>query len=386
MPVALSAAWRAECLVDPGIDFLNPGTLAPTLRCAYTAMFDAYSHWMAAGPGASLEDRSARAYLNAMEEQDRCRRVLAGWLQVQAESVALLGNATDGINAALGSVSWQPGDRIVTSDEEHEALRHPLRQLRLRHGVEVDLVPFPQAADKAQGFAERISAALSLATRMVAVSQVSHRSGVRIDLDQVTAALAKRPDVLLLVDGSHAAGAVADLVRDGVDFYAFPGHKWLFGPVETGVLWVSERALRDTAPLMSGAPMMSAEGVRYEDGSGAWRYEYGTRDWTKMVGLSAAVRFRQQWPEEELLHHYAELGTSFRQGFEDADCGHPLEGAAPLFSVLTEQGATVGQTLWQRHRVIVKPQAGNIRISLPPWLERSRARELGHLLAQNLKA
>ena len=377
--MSLSAQWRKQCMVRTDLEFLNAGTLGPTLRCAFDAAHDALTRWMTDAPGASLDLRSARGYLNMMEEQDKCRRVVADWLGVAPDSVALLGNATDGINAALHSIQWQPGDRIVTTNEEHEALRQPLERLQHRYGVAVDVVPFPQTDAEVARFGDDLNSKLTDRTRLVALSEVSHATGVRVSVPDIATTLAAFPQVWLLVDGSHAAGTSEELIQPRVDFYVFPAHKWLFGPVETGVLWVSQRALQRTSPLLAGAPMMSAEGVRFDDDAGAWRYEYGTRDWSKLVGLSVAIRFRQQWPEAVLVDHYATLGAAFAQGFEFAS-GRRLTGVAPLYSVATVNSNAIANDLWEQHRVLVKPQANNIRISIPPWLEPDRARELGRLL------
>lgn len=382
--MSISLRWQEECLVNQDIAFFNVGTLAPTIKCAFQAEYDLKLKWMSQGPGASLEIREARTYLNMMEEQDKCRRVVANWLGVAPSSVALLGNATDGINAAFNSIDWEPGDRILTSDEEHEALRNPLAQLKRRFGVEVDIVSFPKNNEENSQFINEFAEKLSSSTRMVAISEVSHRSGVRINITELIATLSGYTDAWLLIDGSHAAGTTLNLIKPGIDFYVFPAHKWLFGPVETGVLWVSERVLQETYPLMSGSPMISAEGERYESGEGAWRYEYGTRDWAKMAGLATAITFRQQWTEETLLSHYALLSTAFVNGFQSA-CSTPLHGAAPLFSFATEKSNEIANQLWNTQRIIVKPQDGNIRLSVPPWLEAEHSHELGQIIGREVE-
>lgn len=379
--MSLSKAWSHECLVRKDVDFLNVGTLGPTLKSALQRAQDVLWQWMSDGPGASLAIPSARMYLNMMEEQDKCRGVVAQWMGVNPASVAILGNATDGINAALSTIEWRAGDRIITSNEEHDALSRPLAQLVRRFGVAVDVLSFPATDGEIPNFLERLSAVVSPATRLVAISHVSHVSGIRLPLGNIGTMFHAHPDVWLLVDGSHAAGTVLELVQPRVDFYVFPGHKWLFGPIGTGILWVSERVLQESLPLMSGAPMMSSEGKRYDTNDGAWRYEYGTRDWSKMVGLSRAIQFRQQWAEKKLLEHYESLGRQFTIGFSKTTAA-PLVGSAPLFSIPMIRSDDVANVLWEKYRIITKPQAKNMRISLPPWLEPARAVQLGEMVGK----
>lgn len=379
----LSQVWREQCLVREDIEFLNVGTLGSTLRVAFEKTQEAMLEWLMEGPGGSISPRPGRMYLNMMEEQDRCRQVVAKWMGAEKSSVALLGNATDGINAALGSIEWRAGDRILTSNEEHDALLRPLSQIARRYGVEVDVLPFPSTDEEVPGFLRELEQHIGPTTRCIALSHVSHVTGIRIPIEDLSRTCEAAPHAWLLVDGSHAAGTTVAFLRPRVDFYVFPAHKWLFGPIETGVLWVSPRVLQETTPLQSGAPMMSADGVRYERDDGAWRYEYGTRDWSKMVGLNKAIEFRQQWTEEVLVEHYELLGRQFSDGFMRA-CGMSLQGSAPLLSVAIEASDAAANLLWEEHRVIVKPQAHHLRLSIPPWLEPQRATELGELVGQTI--
>ena len=49
------------------------------------------------------------------------------------------------------------------------------------------------------------------------------------------ATLCRERGILLAVDAAQAAGAIpVDLHDLGVDYYAFPGQKWLMGPSGTG--------------------------------------------------------------------------------------------------------------------------------------------------------
>src|SRR5579883_3625994 len=55
----------------------------------------------------------------------RARSSVAGILDVPPSWVAFGRNATDGINHVFASLSWQPGDEVITSDQEHPAVGLP---------------------------------------------------------------------------------------------------------------------------------------------------------------------------------------------------------------------------------------------------------------------
>jgi selenocysteine lyase/cysteine desulfurase len=362
---ALAAAWRAEMPLDDGILFLNPGTLGGTLRCAADLAEELRRRWNAAGAGAALDVEGADGYQRMRRMADAARRSLADWLGTAVRQVALTGNTTDGLHQALASIDWRPGDHVVTTDEEHEALDRALDRLAAARGVAVTRIAFPKADDDL-AFARAAVAAVGPRTRLVALSHVSCRSGVTAPIGAIASALAPGGP-LLLVDGAHSAGTRAPLIAEGVDFYAFPGHKWLFGPVGTGALWLSARALAETAPALQGAPSLSETGEELASLDGAWRYEAGTRDWAALAGLGQAVRFRRAWPEAAYVAHYTALADAWRRGVGDR---WPVTGRGPVLLMAMPEAAAwpIARRLWRERRTIVKPTHEGIRITLGPWL------------------
>jgi L-cysteine/cystine lyase len=63
---------------------------------------------------------------------DETRKRIAALIGATPEEIAFTRNATDGINLVLAGIDWQPGDEVITTDEEHEAMNHPLLYLHQR--------------------------------------------------------------------------------------------------------------------------------------------------------------------------------------------------------------------------------------------------------------
>jgi selenocysteine lyase/cysteine desulfurase len=122
----------------------------------------------------------------------------------------------------------QPGDEVLTSDEEHPGLLGALAAARDLRGAAIREVPLPEMAE-----------AVGPRTRLVACSHVGWMSG-RLAPAELAAV-----DVPVLLDGAQGVGAVAvDVHAIGCDAYAGAGQKWLCGPDGTGMLYVSA-ALRE---------------------------------------------------------------------------------------------------------------------------------------------
>ncbi len=117
---------------------------------------------------------------------------------------------------------------------------------------------------------------------------------------------------------------------------------------------------------------------------GAWRFEYGTRDWTKAAGLAKAIEFRSQWSEAVIVAHYQELTAAFRAGYAQSGASAPVLGTGPVVSINTLAAETICRELWDTHRVYIKGGDTGLRASLAPWFEPEELFGLGELLGRTV--
>lgn len=242
-----------------------------------------YLSGVGATPGRSGHRLAAEAGRIAL----RCRRALAELFGIDGDPgrITLQPNATVALNVAIaGSVS--PGDAVVRTAYDHNAVRRALEALTPRVDVRV------LGGDGHGGIdldeAERLLAGDGHAARLLVLPHASNVLGVELPV----ARLAERAHAVgarVLVDAAQSAGHIPFDVDDlGVDLLAFSGHKGLLGPQGTGGLWVREGV--DVVPLLYGgtggdsAPP-SMPGV-YPD-----RLEPGTLNGPGIAGLLAGVRW-----------------------------------------------------------------------------------------------
>jgi selenocysteine lyase/cysteine desulfurase len=210
------AAFRAQFPVLADRAYLNAGTEGPLPQAAADAVTARLAEELGAG-------RSGKAYMESVRDLAvRARAAYARVIGADPADVALTGSTTDGCNTVLAGLDLGPGDRVVTSDEEHPGLLAPLGRLRAR-GVEVVVAPFAQIAE-----------AVTPDTRLVACSHVSWVGGQVVDTEALTAT-----GVPFLLDAAQSLGAVpVDVEALGCAFYAGSGQKWLCGPEGSGALYV----------------------------------------------------------------------------------------------------------------------------------------------------
>ena len=217
------------------------------------------------------------------------RSALGRVVNAPASEIALGHCTSDGLNLVVGGIDWQPGDQVVIGDFEHPGLTVPLKIMGERRGIEVIIVPITYADDPAQVIAD----ALTPRVKLVALSHVVWTTGRIMPIPQMSE-IVRAHGAVFLVDAAQGPGCIpVDVQTLGCDFYTISGQKWLCGPSGTGGLWVNPGSLDRIAPAFPGYPTMekTPEGPRMW--GSARRFEPGTVTHTALVGLTAAIAWRE---------------------------------------------------------------------------------------------
>lgn len=218
-----------------------------------------------------------------------------GVLAVREKLAALVGapdprniiftpGATWGLNLLLRGL-LRPGDRVITSPMEHNAVLRPLEQLRAA-GVAVELLPCTDRGELVlDGLAERLPGA-----RAVALTHASNVSGTLFPIAQV-GALCRQAGVFFLVDAAQTLGVLpVDVAAMGIDGLAFPGHKGLLGPQGIGGLALSPALAQALEPVVSGGTGSMSESLAMPPFLPD-KFEAGTLNLPGIFGLGAALDY-----------------------------------------------------------------------------------------------
>jgi cysteine desulfurase family protein len=214
----------------------------------------------------------------------RCRRALAALFNAPGDPGRLTFhlNATHALNVAiLGLV--RPGDRVVRTAYDHNAVRRPVRALAGR-GVHETVL-----AGQSDGSVDLDEAERALQdARLLVIPHATNVLGTALPVAEL-AERAHAAGALVLVDAAQSAGHLPiDVQAMGIDLLAFTGHKGLLGPQGTGGLWVRDGV--DLPPVFLGgtggdsdAPDMPA---LFPD-----RLEAGSQNGPGIAGLLAGVEW-----------------------------------------------------------------------------------------------
>ena len=264
--------------------YLNAGTCGPLPTETMRAMEEQAASELAVGR-ASIDQ-----FVAFMDRMAEARASIAALLVADPDDIALTHSTTDGINLVLSSLSWAPGDRVVTTNHEHPGVLGPLQALRDRYGVEVAVVDIGDGGDDERTLAG-VRHALDRPARAVVASHVLWTTGAVLPVGAL-GTLAREAGAVSVIDGAQSAGAIPVALDElDVDAYALPGQKWLLGPEGMGALWVRRGFADATIPATAGYLAYSSfdkdKGGTLRDG--ARRFEAAGFHRPSVIGLARSV-------------------------------------------------------------------------------------------------
>ncbi len=191
---------------------------------------------------------STQHHLDMDALRSAARPQLAQLINASEDDMALVESTTHGLNLVANAIPLERGDRVLICDLEFLEVALPWVQKRAEIGIAIDSVPNRAG----QILIEDIEAAITLRTKVVAISSVQWSNGFRCDLDAL-ARLCRERDVFLIVDAVQQIGAIPlDVTRTPVDAIACGGHKWLMAPFGCGFLYLSKDFRAQAKPPLAG--------------------------------------------------------------------------------------------------------------------------------------
>ena len=227
-----------------------------------------------------------------------CREAAGELFHIQPEHVVLTMNCTQGLNMAIRTLV-RPGDRVVISCFEHNAVTRPLQGMGARIAVagrrlfdwEDTLRAFRRALDKG--------------AKCAVFTHVSNVFGYILPIREMARECRKR-GIPFIIDAAQSAGAAAlDFEDLGADFIAMPGHKGLLGPMGTGLLLCG----RKIRPFLMGGTGSESESQTMPDFLPD-RGEAGTLNVPGFAGLEGGIRLVLEEGPEAIGAREAALAVS----------------------------------------------------------------------------
>lgn len=298
--------WQQYWLLDPAVTFLNHGSFG---ACPVPVL-EKQQH---------LREQLEREPLRFFEREwepllDASRNQLAEFVGADSADLVFVPNATTGVNCVLRSLQFQPGDELLTTDQEYNACRNALDFIASRTGARVVVAKVPFPLDSPEQVIEAVLEGVSPRTRLALLDHVTSQTALIFPIQQLVAQLTAR-GVETLVDGAHAPGMIQLNLREiGATYYTGNCHKWLCAPKGAAFLYVQREQQAAIRPLTisHGANSPRTDKSRFQ-----LEFDWmGTDDPTSYMCVAEAIQFMGSllpggWPQ--LMEQNREMVLTGRQ-------------------------------------------------------------------------
>ena len=240
-----------------------------------------------------------------------------------AKNVVFTKNITESLNVLIRGL-LRPGDHVLVSSMEHNAVMRPLQLLgrELTAGEEApgNAITFSRVPCDREGNLElaALPKLVQPRTKAVIMTHASNVCGTLMPLAAVSA-FCKNHGLLFMVDSAQSAGLFPiNMQTLGIDALAFTGHKGLLGPQGIGGFILREHMIDKIIPcIVGGTGSMS-----HTESTPKFmpdKFEAGTLNLPGIMGLAAGVRWLKQRGLDGLRKHELVLTEQLMAGLQDLE-------------------------------------------------------------------
>jgi len=279
------------------------------------------------------------------------RRKLAAEAGCDADEIAITRNASEGLQIAQLGIDMQPGDEVVTTNQDYGRMLDTWDQRARRDKIVVKKIAFPVPTTNLSELQARIEAAVTPKTKVIHFCHITNLTGQLFPVREI-ARFARGRGIQTIVDGAHAFAHFPFKLRDlEVDFYGTSLHKWLLAPVGTGFLYVRRENIEKTWPLTPANANLTKSIKKFE--------EVGTHPAANHNAIAEALAFHQAIGVERRAARMRYLSERWITRLEKQPRVKILSSRLPNQSWglqnISLEGITATKAyeyLWSKHRII----------------------------------
>lgn len=281
------------------------------------------------------------------------RRRLADEFGCDTEELAITRNASEALQIAQNGLDLQPGDEVLTTDQDYGRMRTTWDQRVRREGITLTQIRFPVPTTQDDLY-ERFERAITPRTKVLHFCHITNLTGQLFPVQRLSR-LARARGLVSICDGAHAVAHFPFKLRDlECDYYGTSLHKWLLAPHGTGFLYVRRENIEKTWPLQAARQRQDNDIRKFE--------EIGTHSAGPKAAIAEALAFHQaigverkaarfryltmRWADRLKDHPRIKIHSSLEPGQTWALANVQIEG------VDTRE---INSYMWDRFRIVLVP-------------------------------
>ena len=275
------------------------------------------------------------------------------------DEIAIVANASDGVNKILHSIPWETGDVILTTEVEYGNCYLNYLKLKEEKGIEVKIVP---SDDDGNILLEKMEEMISPKVKLIAVTHIPTNSGLIMPVEKI-GEIAEKHHILYLLDACQSVGQIpVDVKKIQCDFLSTTSRKYLRGPRGMGFIYVRKEVLEKLKPAtldMVTAHWKDAD--NYDLDCNIKIFEQWEKSYALVLGFSKALSYlnnlgvENTWKRIQHLSSYLRSELEKIGGIEITDIGKNQCGivtfsvagveSEELVNALLQQGINLSSSL-----------------------------------------
>lgn len=245
------------------------------------------------------------------DELENGYEIVADFINAVSNEIAFVESATVAWQLAFSSIDFNPGEIILTSEQEYASNYIAYLQEKNKTGIRVQVIP---SDDNGLIDLIKLQGMITPKVRLISLAHMPTNSGLVHPAEEI-GEIARKNDILFLLDTCQSIGQYPIDVRElNCDFLTATGRKYLRAPRGTGFLFVKEALINGLEPMyldLHGADWTQQSG--YVPLADARRFEKFESNLANRMGLIKAVEYANQVGIENIWQRIQKISTIFRQ-------------------------------------------------------------------------
>ncbi|NLY70544.1 MAG: aminotransferase class V-fold PLP-dependent enzyme [Clostridiales bacterium] len=231
----------------------------------------------------------------------------------KVSNVIFTPNVTYSLNFLIAGL-LKPGDHVITSSMEHNAVARPIEEAKNR-GIEVDIA---YCNNKGELDLSHFESLIQSNTKAVVMLHGSNVSGTLMPVEKV-ASICEKYDIYFILDAAQTAGVFdLDMKKIKIDALAFTGHKGLLGPQGIGGFLIEDKLAESITPIIQGGTGSISDSLDMPDFLPD-KFESGTLNIPGILGLSTALDYILDKGIDNIRKRELRLTELFLEGIKNRD-------------------------------------------------------------------
>jgi isopenicillin-N epimerase len=347
---------RKQFMLDKNSVFFNPGTVGAMPRVVVEKMTQHLNYIASHVADWAYQDDNKEEFISGYNNLLGIRTKVGKLINANASEIAMTDNVTNGMSYLANGIMLQPGEEVLTTNQEHAGGQSGFMLKAKRYGSLFRTVDIGKPIKSAANVYDLVMNAIQPQTKVIMLSHMISGSGAILPVKEICKQ-ARKLGITTILDGAQTIGQIKVDVQD-IDCDAYTGcfHKWMGAPAGTGFLYIRPDRIQDVWTTVASGRWDNHddEGFRFT--------QRGTGNFPVLKGLEASIDFHNEIGPERVYARIKELGLRLRTGLRSMNKvkiyspeDESLCAGITTYNVQGMTGAQLQEEFWKRAKM--RPRA-----------------------------